>query len=207
MSDKSNEQISNLMDGELEINASKFLLKRMAADKSLSKTWDSYHLIKSCLQKKSQMPLIVDVASKVIEQLSHEHLHFQNHKVIPQESRINRWLKPVIGVGIAASVAMMSVFMLQNQQLDGMELNSAINIVHNNGIKPLKTIISANVATSGKTIVPPPSLSRFPSISAKKLYDYNQGISHNMNTPYLIIVDQTTGKQQLSPMRIKDVAD
>lgn len=52
MSDKSKQQISNLMDGELEINASKFLLKRMAADDSLSETWNNYHLIKSCLQKR-----------------------------------------------------------------------------------------------------------------------------------------------------------
>ena len=54
MSDKSNQQISNLMDGELEANASQFLLKRMAADKTLSQTWDNYHLIKSCLHVSSR---------------------------------------------------------------------------------------------------------------------------------------------------------
>ncbi|MBL4660273.1 MAG: hypothetical protein JKY19_07950 [Alcanivoracaceae bacterium] len=207
MSDKSNEQISNLMDGELEINASKFLLKRMATDESLSNTWDSYHLIKSCLQKESREPLIIDVAGLVCQQLSHKKCSSIKHEIISTPPHIHRWLKPVIGVGIAASVAIMSVFMLQNQQVDGLQSESYINVAQNNVVKPIKTTISANVATSGKIIVPPPSLSRFPSVSAGNSYNYNQDFSHTVNMPYLLIINQKSDNRQLSPMRIKDVSD
>ena len=207
MSDKSNEQISNLMDGELEINASKFLLKRMATDESLSKTWDSYHLIKSCLQKESQEPLVIDVAGLVCQQLSQEKGASIKRDTISAPAHINRWLKPVIGAGIAASVAIMSVFMLQNQQVDGLQSEPYINVAQNNVVKPIKTTISANVATSGKAIVPPPSLSRFPSVAAGNSYNYNQGFSHTVNIPYLLIINQNSDDRQLSPMRVKDVSD
>ena len=207
MSDKSKEQISNLMDGELEINASKFLLKRMAADKTLSKTWNSYHLIKSCLQKEAQEPLIVDVASNVINQLANNS-QVVNNASVPEIAHVNRWLKPLIGVGIAASVAFMSVFMLQSQQGNGLDIDGThATIAQNNSVKPLKTTISANVATSGVAIVPPPSLSRFPSNSAKNLNNFNQGYSNSMNMPYLLIINQPYENSQLSPLRIKDVSD
>ena len=210
MSDKSNEQISNLMDGELDNNASKFLLKRMASDEALSKTWDSYHLIKSCLQKEKHQPLIVDVAGRVSEQLG----LLNDKQEIAQEPQLKNWLKPVFGMGIAASVAIMSVFMLQNRQvetpIDGLASAGSATIAHTIVQPPIRTNISANVATSDKTIVPPPSLSRFPSVSSKNTYNYNQGYSHNMNMPYLIIINQSgnsVNKQLSPPMRIKDVAD
>jgi negative regulator of sigma E activity len=210
MSDKSNEQISNLMDGELDNNASKFLLKRMASDDALSKTWDSYHLIKSCLQKEKNQPLIIDIAGRVSEQLG---LLKDKQEIAAQEPQMKRWLKPVFGVGIAASVALLSVIMLQNRQIgtpiNGLATSGSASIAQTTVNLPIRTNISANVATSDKTIVPPPSLSRFPSVSSKNTYNYNQGYSHNINMPYLIIINQpvNNANKQLSPMRIKDVAD
>ena len=202
MSDKSNQQISNLMDGELDTNASQFLLKRMASDDALKHTWKNYHLIKSCLQKESQEPLIFDVAGRVCEELGMP--KNQTSIVKPQ---VNRWLKPIMGVGIAASVALMSVFVMQNQQIDGLNPSLQNNIVQATTIKPIKTNISANVATSGKAFIPPPSLSRFPSLSAQKSTSFNQDYSKNMNTPYLILINQPQNHTQLSPMRINDISD
>ena len=205
MSDKSNQQISNLMDGELEVNASQFLLKRMAADDSLSSTWNSYHLIKSCLQKQDSEPLIVDIARKVTQELSHE-----APLVVMKKSNKNRWLKPVLGLGIAASVAFMSVTLLQNQQGIGnsVDLEKTPSIVQENIAQPFKTNISANVATASSAIVPPPSLSRFPSISSQESVNYNQGFSRNMNVPYLIIVnDGQNNQNHYSPIVVEEVTD
>ncbi|MCF6288654.1 MAG: sigma-E factor negative regulatory protein [Proteobacteria bacterium] len=208
MSDKANNQISNLMDGELDVHASKFLLKRMASDATLSKTWENYHLIKSCLQKQHDEPLVIDVASRVSEQLG-----LQKPVVAATISKSQRWLKPVMGLGIAASVAFMSVFMLQNQQIDSAIIN-ANNvekiITKNTTLRPIAQQISPVLATSGTTIVPPPFLSRFPSVSAKNSYQhqYSQtGGMQNMNTPYLIIINQSVKKGHFSPMKIKDVSD
>jgi negative regulator of sigma E activity len=202
MSDKSNQQISDLMDGELEINASKFLLKRMASDDALKHTWDNYHLIKSCLQKEKQEPLVIDIAMRVSEELG-----MPKNKINVAKPVVNRWLKPIMGIGIAASVALMSVFMLQNQQIEGISPAVQTNIAQTSAFKPIKTNISANVATSGKTIVPPPSLSRFPSLSAQKTNYYSQGNSKNINMPYMILISQPENQQNLSPMRIKNISD
>jgi len=204
MSDKSNQQISNLMDGELDTNASKFLLKRMASDDALKKTWENYHLIKSCLQKDKDEPLVIDVASRVCEELG-----MPKHKTVETKPVVNKWLKPIMGIGIAASVALMSVLILQNQQLEGsipVGQPNVANVVQNLSIKPIKTNISANVATSETTFVPPPSLSRFPSVSSKNTGANTQSFPQNSQLPYLIIINKPNN-QQLSPMRSNNVSD
>jgi len=209
MSDKSNEQISNLMDGELEVNASKFLLKRMAADKSLSETWGNYHLIKSCLQKQAQEPLVIDIAARVCQQLSQQQ-YTNSYTLEPNAKQpiLHKWLKPVLGMGIAASVAFMSVFMIQNKDNEGIIPSSQPTIAHETGLKPLPVNISANIVSGNQVIVnPPASLSRFPSVSAKNAQSYNQGFSKNNFAPYLIILNQNETKKQLTPLRINDISD
>ncbi len=209
MSDKSNEQISNLMDGELEINASKFLLKRMAADKSLSEKWESYHLIKSCLQRQANEPLVIDVAAKVCQELSQQdQLNLNAYTADAKRSTIHKWLKPVLGMGIAASVAFMSVFMIQNKNDAGIITNEQPTIALQTGLKPLPVNISANIVSGSQSIVKPPaSLSRFPSVSAKNTYNYNQGFSQTNTMPYLIILNQDEAKKQLTPFRINNISD
>lgn len=199
------------MDGELEVNASKFLLKRMAADKSLSQTWSNYHLIKSCLQKETQEPLVIDIANRVSRQLTYEQKGYQQQTTTPKKVQVNRWLKPVMGVGIAASVAFMSIFMLQTQGIENSHesiLNTAK--VHINTTKSIiEPDISATMAASSKTLLPPPYLSRFPSTSSGYSGSYNQSFSHNLNTPYLILINQSvqTTNNQLSPLLIKNISD
>lgn len=202
MSDKSNQQISNLMDGELEANASQFLIKRMAADKVLSQTWDNYHLIKSCLQKEKQEPLVFDIASRVSAELG-----LTKNKVIVERPSVNRWLKPVMGLGIAASVAFLSVFMLQNQQIENTNVQPGIIVAEQARIvQPFKTNIPVTLASSSKSLVPL-SLSRFPSVSAKNSESFNQGFSQHYNAPYLILINQPVVNKPLSPMKIEAISD
>jgi len=212
MSDKSNEQISNLMDGELEINASKFLLKRMASDDSLSKTWDNYHMIKSCLQKEVSEP-VIDVAKSVTQQLMHETDDSLIQTQHIEKTRIHKWLKPIMGLGIAASVAFMSVVMLQNQQVKGIDNPGGENTVAQLEVTNpiLKTSINATTAASDRTLIPPPSLSRFPSVNSQQ-NGFNQGqyYAGQGQTPYIIILNKTATndqERQLSPIRIQDVSD
>lgn len=202
MSDKSNQQISNLMDGELEINASKFLLKRMASDDSLSKTWENYHLIKSCLQKQDSEPLI-DVSKRVARQLKNEQEGYSKQIIQEKKPLMHRWLKPVIGLGIAASVAFMSVTMLQNQQINGVNPtpvveNTLAQVDYTSPI--LQTHINATTASSETMLMPPPSLSRFPSASQQS---FNQSHYFNNKTPYIIVINNSanSANDQLSPIR------
>ncbi|MFK8011018.1 MAG: sigma-E factor negative regulatory protein [Marinicellaceae bacterium] len=209
MSDKSNQQISNLMDGELEVNASQFLLKRMASDDSLSKTWGNYHMIKSCLQKQADEPWI-DIASKVTQQLQNTDDGFSQQSAEVKTPLMQRWLKPVMGLGIAASVAFMSVTMLKNQQINGVQSPSADeSIATVEVMNPiLQTNINATAAASETTLMPPPSLSRYPTLSNQqtnlKLGEYNS------QAPYIIIINRAMGSENTksySPIRSQDISD
>ncbi len=112
MSDRSHEKISVLMDGEMEPNAIRFLIKRMVSDQQLAETWNHYHLIRGCLQKSPQEPLMVDVAEQVLARLGVREYHQQE---APSQQR--RWIKPVAGAGIAASVALTALLMWQQPQV------------------------------------------------------------------------------------------
>ncbi len=108
MSDRSHEKISVLMDGEMEPNAIRFLIKRMISDPALGQTWNRYHLIRGCLQKTPDEPLMIDVADQVLARLG-----VREYAQPEKSSRVHGWLKPVAGVGIAASVALTAVFLMQ----------------------------------------------------------------------------------------------
>ncbi|MCB1603189.1 MAG: sigma-E factor negative regulatory protein [Gammaproteobacteria bacterium] len=221
MSDKSKQQISNLMDGELEINASKFLLKRMAADDSLSETWNNYHLIKSCLQKEKDEPLFFDIASEVGNILRREQRTTGHDTAQVKERRWMKSFKPVLGMGIAASVAFLSVMMIQNRTINNgineLEVNGnniiVVNDKNSEGLTAPDTNISANLAAAsgGQILVPPPSLSRFPSVSATRS---NNVYAHNFSQPavvsYIFYVDENEqGKDnnQQTPMTVKDISE
>ena len=94
--------------------------------------------------------------------------------------------------------------MLQNQQAESLQPQPVLNIA--NDIQPIKTNISANVATSGKSIAPPVSLSRFPSVSNNAV-KYNNGFSQSANIPYLMIIDSNTNNKPYSPILVDGVAD
>lgn len=203
MSDKSNEKISNLMDGELEVSASRFLLKRMASDSSLSQTWERYHMVRSCLQKDESEPLAIDIASQVSRRLG-----LESHEVITETKSIHRFLKPVIGIGIAASVAFMSVLMIQNQQIDSVQPNTVQAVVQNKTQATLKVNVpAAHLVGSSRTV--PTYLSRYPSLSAKESSIYNEKTNSLSSAPYIYIINQNQAgnNSHLSPLKIKDVAD
>lgn len=108
MSDRSHEKISVLMDGEMDPNAIRFLVKRMVSDQALSQTWNRYHLIRGCLQKQANEPLVINVAEQVLERLG-----VRDYAEPVQAAGLQRWLKPIAGVGIAASVALTAVLLVQ----------------------------------------------------------------------------------------------
>jgi negative regulator of sigma E activity len=181
----------------------------MAADKSLSEKWESYHLIKSCLQRQSGDPLVIDVADRVCQELSQQNSDTSgNFESDTRTSSLHNWLKPVLGMGIAASVAFMSVFLIQNKNDAGVISNEQPTIALQTGLKPLPVNISANMVSGSQAIVSPPaSLSRFPSVSAKNTFNYNQGFSQTNTMPYLIILNQDEAKNQLTPLRINNISD
>ena len=153
MSDKSNQNISELMDGELSSDCSRFLLKRMQSDDALKGSWNHYHMLRSCLQKEHSAPLLHDLGAAVVSQLN-------NSKVanMSDEKSPKRFLKAFSGMAIAASVALVAVFSFNNlNQFD----STSNNMVFAKTSKQLINPPNASVVR----VEQPASYSRYPSLT------------------------------------------
>ena len=97
------EHISSLMDGELSRETGLFLTRRLTADQELTGTWERYHLIRDCIRQPGTGTPVVDLSQRMKDALSED-------AAGPKHSwSSNRWLKPLSGFAIAASVALMAI--------------------------------------------------------------------------------------------------
>lgn len=91
------------MDGEIDQESSRFLMRRLASDDEMKATWSRYHLVRDCLRFQDGTMADVDLTGRVSQALQAEatvHRRFAG---------ASRWLKPVGGAAVAASVALMAV--------------------------------------------------------------------------------------------------
>ncbi|MEE4638712.1 MAG: sigma-E factor negative regulatory protein [Wenzhouxiangella sp.] len=109
MTEANREQLSCLMDGELERHGRDFLVRRMSGDRELTGQWRRYHVIKACLQREFSGQL--DLSDRVAAALSDE-------APVGGESVARRWLKPVGGMAIAASVAVAALIGINSSVLE-----------------------------------------------------------------------------------------
>lgn len=104
MTERVKEQLSAFLDGELPEAESALLLKRLERDQELRAALSRYSLISSVLRSDGDMPAARGVAARV-------------RAAVAREPRPGagpaRLLRPVAGLGIAATVAAFSVLLLQ----------------------------------------------------------------------------------------------
>jgi sigma-E factor negative regulatory protein RseA len=112
MSKETREHISCLMDGEISRETSRFLVRRLGADAELSATWARYHLVRDCLRHPDSGQVHADLCSRVSSAIAAE----GRHQAPPRIPR--RWLRPVAGMAVAASVALMAVVLVAPIQQD-----------------------------------------------------------------------------------------
>jgi len=103
MSKESLEHLSSLMDGEMSRDSGMFLTRRLASDEVLCDTWERYHLIRDCIRQPGSKHYVSGLSISLSASLEEEQT--------PSASgwRYNRWLKPVSGLAIAASVALLAI--------------------------------------------------------------------------------------------------
>ncbi len=103
MSKESLEHLSSLMDGELSRETGLFLTRRLSADATMCETWERYHLIRDCIRQPGSKQLVSGLSAKFNASVGVEGT--------PAVSglRFGRWLKPVSGLAIAASVALVAI--------------------------------------------------------------------------------------------------
>jgi negative regulator of sigma E activity len=122
MSDKSKQNISELMDGELSNDCSRFLLKRMQSDSALQASWRSYHMMRSGLQQDNDAPLMHNLGAQVVKELQQTNQTMV--EAVP--NRFAGWLKAVAGSAIAASVAWVAVLTYHNDAMPDADQTSPV---------------------------------------------------------------------------------
>ena len=103
MSKESLEHLSSLMDGELSRETGLFLTRRLSSDKEMCDSWERYHLIRDCIRQPGSKQVVTGMCARLSASLEAEELPSVTNW------RTNRWLKPVTGMAIAASVALMAI--------------------------------------------------------------------------------------------------
>jgi len=98
------------MDGEMSRDSGMFLTRRLASDESLCDAWERYHLIRDCIRQPGSKHFVTGLTVKLAASLEDEQLP------VVSAWRSNRWLKPVSGLAIAASVALMAIVVTAPQQ-------------------------------------------------------------------------------------------
>ena len=112
MSKESLEHLSSLMDGEVSREAGLFITRRLSADDNMCETWERYHLIRDCIRQPGGKHLVTGLAVKLNASLGAEAA-----PVITKRSA-RPWLKPVSGLAIAASVALMAIVVTAPQTVE-----------------------------------------------------------------------------------------
>lgn len=103
MNTESREHISSLMDGEVSRETGRFLVRRLGADEELCATWARYHLVRDCLRHQEGGLASENLAVRIRNAIERESL-----PASPRKAR-RAWMRPAVGMAIAASVALMAV--------------------------------------------------------------------------------------------------
>jgi sigma-E factor negative regulatory protein RseA len=103
MSKETREHLSSLMDGEISREASRFLVRRLGSDEELCSIWARYHVVRDCLRDHEGGFSSEDLCARVNRALQNDRAH------TTRPGPASRWLRPVAGMAIAASVALVAV--------------------------------------------------------------------------------------------------
>ena len=114
--DRVNESLSALADGECDELERVRILKTLRGSAELRKRWEGMHAMRAVMRGENGGLLSADFADNVSRAIDEE-----AHVLVPERTddgtRVARnWRKPVAGLAIAASVAVVSIFGLQTLQ-------------------------------------------------------------------------------------------
>ena len=105
MSKETLEHLSSLMDGEINKDTGRFLIRRLGSDSEMRATWARYHVVRDSLRHQEGSILGSQFSNRVRQALDKE-------QAAIRPAFVARWLKPAAGAAIAASVALMAIVMV-----------------------------------------------------------------------------------------------
>lgn len=112
MNEAKKEQLSAFMDDELE-GMQKNQVEQLLKDPELLDTWSRYHLVSDCLKRNLPEHLDREMAGKISKSIERE------PAIVAPGILSHSFAKPVAGFAIAASVAALAIFGIQQQQPGG----------------------------------------------------------------------------------------
>ncbi|HLN49982.1 MAG TPA: sigma-E factor negative regulatory protein [Steroidobacteraceae bacterium] len=141
MSEQIREQVSAFLDGELPSSETELLLKRLTRDAELRESFGRYALIGESFRGSSRVPLTRGFADRVNRAIDGERAAVTLAAVHGSRSR---WWRPIAGASVAAGVAAVAVFALQ-QRADQPAMRAALPATARNLTAVPKEAISYTV--------------------------------------------------------------
>lgn len=111
MSEQIREQISALLDGELPEAEQRLLLERLERDPALRMHWSRYQLISDAVHQTLPPQIDLGFADRVMAALEAQPEHHRQ-----PAGRLARAVKPLAGLAVAASVAVVAVLAVQQSR-------------------------------------------------------------------------------------------
>lgn len=110
MSNDMKEQLSALMDGEIERDAARFALRATASDSALAASWSRYHVARDCLKRQPVLLTDSGFAAAVMARIDAE------DAAAPAGGR---WMRYLSGGAVAAAVAVAALIASAPEQEPG----------------------------------------------------------------------------------------
>ena len=105
-------QLSAMVDDELGLPEMDLALRRLSRDHELQDCWERYHLISDVMQSHLPDAFDLDFAARIRQAVEADPLPRPIAKPLPA------WYKPVTGFGLAASVVLVALIGLKQNQID-----------------------------------------------------------------------------------------
>jgi sigma-E factor negative regulatory protein RseA len=136
MSDEIREQLSALVDDELDEVERPLLLSRLERDSSLRQVLGRYQLISEVMRGSGQVAAL-GVAERVRRALEQEDILPETGKDDTKAAGL-RWLKPIAGLAVAASVAVAALLVVTSVQQPTVDEPPAVAAI-SKGVPPTQT--------------------------------------------------------------------
>ncbi len=119
MNDAIRAQISAFVDGELPENEAELLLRRMSQDKALRQQAAEYLALGRAIRGERSIPGAAGLRQRIAAEIDDVSLQ---QEPAPVEKQHSRFLRPLAGVAIAATVALAAIIGLQ-QMVGGIDID------------------------------------------------------------------------------------
>jgi sigma-E factor negative regulatory protein RseA len=130
------EQLSALIDGELDSAQTRFLLKRIDREPALAAQWSRLQLASRCLRREGAGLAPPDFAQRVVARIELE----------SDSRRMPAWLRPAMGFAVAAGVAALALFVsLPSPQSTTTNVAATPTLSQDTGLRPSDLVAPLNV--------------------------------------------------------------